>query len=285
VLGVIVSLAGCQSLLSNDSADRVIDAGPDSSDDAPTPPDASVAAKDADVGDSPRIEAAASAYADEVLADKPIAYFRLGDPIGSGSVLSSLGGVLGATSGGVMLGRPGALVSDPDTAADFDGTARITLPSGPFQFAQQQPFAIELWVRPSIAAGASEHLFSSEGYVDTARAGYNLHRYSNALRFERFSSVGQTIADLPDIPANEWSYVVARYDGATLALSVRGGASGDKEVGDPGAVAAYGSAALLGVSAANDAYFTGTLDEVAVYDHALPPERIERHFSVGVIGH
>src|SRR5207248_8254630 len=69
------------------------------------------------------------AYSTTVLADGPVAYWRLGETAGTAIADSSGNGRTGTASGGVTLGVPGALTGDPNTAVAFDGsTGKVTVP-------------------------------------------------------------------------------------------------------------------------------------------------------------
>src|SRR5262249_55411434 len=70
---------------------------------------------------------AISNFADEVLADGPIGYWRLGERLGSVSAFDASGnGNNGTCSGGITFGQPG--FQGGDTAALFDGrTGRIVV--------------------------------------------------------------------------------------------------------------------------------------------------------------
>jgi hypothetical protein len=63
-----------------------------------------------------------SPYADAVLTDSPIGYWRLGETSGNVAADSSPNGLAGTYTGGVTLGVGGAINGDPNTAARFDGT-------------------------------------------------------------------------------------------------------------------------------------------------------------------
>ena len=70
----------------------------------------------------PFVEAKAGLYDAEVLADNPVAYWRLDEPFGATQVLDAIGARLGSVVGGVTLGQAGALRGDPATAALFNGS-------------------------------------------------------------------------------------------------------------------------------------------------------------------
>jgi hypothetical protein len=275
IAGSVLAVVGCQALLTDTPKERVIvvqgsDAQPDASDAA--------AALDVALGD-----AADGSYASEVLADHPIAYFRLGEPKGAPWVSSLVQNVSGTVATGVSLGVPGALAGDRDTAASFDGATKITLPGGPFVFAERHAFSIELWVLPQAGSGTYEHLFSCETDVAGQRTGYNLLRIGGVTRFERFSMAGEPNVNGPDLPPNEWAHLLAVYDGNTLTLSIRSASVTNAAlVSDVGVVPTYATAAYIGMKRDDSAHFAGVIDELAIYDYALPDERGERHYAVGV---
>ena len=79
-------------------------------------------------------------------ADAPIGYWRLGERSGTTATDASGNHQDATYSGAIALGRSGALVQDPDTAALFDGsTARLVLPYSP----PKNSFTIEAWVQTS----------------------------------------------------------------------------------------------------------------------------------------
>ena len=67
------------------------------------------------------VPAAAVPYRDDVLSDSPSGYWRLGEASGVFAA-DSAGPNTGSYLNGPLLGRPGALGSDADTAVQFDGS-------------------------------------------------------------------------------------------------------------------------------------------------------------------
>jgi hypothetical protein len=66
-------------------------------------------------------------YVDEVLADSPLAYWRLGEPSGATAADSSGNGHDGTYEGSPTLGVSGSVAGDADTAATFDGSQHIQM--------------------------------------------------------------------------------------------------------------------------------------------------------------
>ena len=69
-----------------------------------------------------------SGYRDEILADQPIAYWRLGESSGT-TAFDQAGPTNGSYQNGVTLGQSGALITGSDSAAAFDGVDdQVTVP-------------------------------------------------------------------------------------------------------------------------------------------------------------
>ena len=81
-----------------------------------------------------------------------------------------------------------------------------------------------------------------------------------------------------------WHHLVVTYDGATsIAVYVDGGAVGTAQA-TSGVLATVLDLTGLEVgrdNAATPAFFSGTLDEAAVYPTALAPVKVEAHFAAG----
>ena len=115
-------------------------------------------------------------YANAVLADNPIGYWRLGESSGTTALNSSAFGRNGTYNGGVTLGLPGAIPADSNTAAGFNGsTAFVSVAGSPFNLANN--FTLEAWVindntvvRPPVAPRIfSNRTFSGVGSADERR--------------------------------------------------------------------------------------------------------------------
>lgn len=66
-----------------------------------------------------------SAYANTVLADSPIAYWRLGETSGTTASDATGHGWNGTINPPVTLGQPGAITGDTDPAMGFAGSGNI----------------------------------------------------------------------------------------------------------------------------------------------------------------
>jgi hypothetical protein len=213
---------------------------------------------------------AAPAYSSTVLSDQPVAYWRLGETSGTTAVDAS-GHVNGTYSGGVTLGQPGALSTDTNTAALFNGSTGVVTAPDSTALRLNGAFTIEFWGKQKTFVNSWPGIMI-KGSSATAN-GYLIWYGSNgALHFKRNNVDLATPAG--SFTSTAWHYYVVTYDGSTLRWYVDGSAVASKSVVFP---ANAGTAPLqLG---RGDQYGNEYLDEVAIYATALSPTRLGAHRS------
>ncbi len=228
-------------------------------------------------GEAP--DGASDSYATVVLADLPLAYWRLDETAGTIAVDATGNGHSGLYSGAVTLGVPGALAGDPSTAVDFDGTnGMITLASG-FDFVGTAAFSLEAWVRPAVVDNSWRHVFTSEHRV-MPRQGYALlYHDPEGVKLERTVDDVEMADFVPQPLPGAFVHLVATYDSAVLRLYVNGLLVTQTQ--DSRAMPSIVENALIGSAGVTEASFAGRIDEVAVYGAALSSERIAAHFAAG----
>lgn len=219
---------------------------------------------------------AGSVYAATVLADTPLAYWRLGDSNTSGSCHDATGnGNDALVVGGVTLGVPGALMGDPDTAAHFDGTTGVLQVGNKFNFTGMVPMTIELWANPDVIDGTYRHLESKMLYNDAGQPYDGIYMYVHQATTMGWERWGDGTIDLapttPVVTTGAWWHIVGTFDGATETLYVN--ANPVQEGQTQVAVAANTVSMLLGD------LFQGSLDEVAIYGTALSATRVLAHYE------
>lgn len=219
-----------------------------------------------------------SAYAQAVLADHPYLYYRFDENAPSGSVHDSSGNGRDAQfKGNVMTGTSGAIANDASKAFTFDGASALVRPAGP-TFAGNAPFTLEAWVQPTNVT--SGHVFlANEGEPTDGWAFFFNNDYRPSI--DRETPGGYSIAAGNAIGSVGYSHVVATYDGTTLQVWVEGvlGATAPATTPTPGS---HGFPFVVGANQnADNNYFVGGIDEVAVYDHVLADVRIRKHRDVG----
>jgi len=214
-------------------------------------------------------------YAAEVAKDNPLSYWRLGET--TGTLARDERGVRGGTYvGTVALGQPGAIVGDRDTAVKLDGTSACVRISDTLAFSGLATFTVELWINPS-SVGIERRLASRR--TEGVESGYRVFLVSTQLRFERWvdgGSNGPTLAPLP--PVDTWTHVAATYDGSSTRLWVNGTMADSAP--SHASIPAVSADFVWGANSLCDGnYFSGVIDELAVYDHMLDSARIAAHIK------
>ncbi|HEX7701705.1 MAG TPA: LamG domain-containing protein [Kofleriaceae bacterium] len=224
------------------------------------------------------------AYRAAVIADSPLGYWRLAD---EGSTAHDEIGQFDGTIIGTCLTTAGALSGDLDRAMVFDGTSCMISLGDHFAFSGDAPFSIEAWYTSVAGGDAFRHIFTREDRNTGPVDGYALALDDNGstpnIFVERVvASAG--ISTMRVVPAAGFSHGVAVYDEDTLALYI----DGVEVFTTPDARPMTVFAAVAYIGAAPDIprnnFFHGTLDEIAIYDHALSPERIQLHHQLGLSG-
>jgi hypothetical protein len=225
-----------------------------------------------------------SPYAQLVLSDMPLAYYRLDEA--SGSTVHDLSGNGNDATyvGGVTPGAPGAVAGDPDTAATFDGSTGYIDAGNIFAFPGNDPFSLEAWVRAASSPN-NGGIFSrednqggppSEGYVAF------VSNDEGVFGFQRLDGANQTLLSSNSMgSAARYIHIVAVYDGAAMLLYVNGAAETMQTAAF--AIAGAMNHFVVGTEAGGaEDFFQGQLDEVAIYGHALTASRVSAHYNKGI---
>jgi hypothetical protein len=221
-------------------------------------------------------------YAGQILADQPIAYWRLGDG-GSATADASGHGHAASLVGDVMTGAPGALASEADPAMTFDGESGYLDEGTPISVGDD--FTIEAWVKASSSNAGGPIVSVGTGSGSTPAGARALYLESGRFRgmADLSSQWPSYMVQAGPVDVTAWHFVVFTTHGGTeLKLYVDGALVASSSVprtpGFNGAVrVAWSSAEWL-------PKFGGFVDEVALYDHALSPERVQAHFNGGKLG-
>lgn len=231
-------------------------------------------------------------YASEVLANNPVAYWRLNDNVTVPAAdVARNSGTLGAATDGYYTGTAyhptsGALVGSSDSAASFDATAGsvVNIPYA----ASMNPngaFTVEAWLSPNaeLPAGTLTCALSS-GIFGDPRSGWLIYQSDTGWNLRMYHQQGLAtsvnITGGPAPIAGSWYHVVAVYDGTTAKVYVNGA---EKASGTPtGFVPSAGGPMFIGGRSDGSFWWNGTADEVAVYDKALTASEIDARYKNGI---
>ncbi len=211
----------------------------------------------------------------------PIAEYRFDEcsSAGANSVLDSSGNALhGQPFGGVTSGIAGVLC----TAKSFDGTSGYIRVANA-AILNQNYVSVAAWVRHTSAAFKSWEAILAKG--DTT---YRLHLnggcsispsangYTTANAFTFGFNAGCGNADLNSgvVPVpGQWYHVVGTYDGATIKIFVNGVMTNSAPLATTIGTNTY--PLYIGEnSQATGRYWSGSIDEIKIFDRALPDNEV-----------
>jgi len=207
-------------------------------------------------------------YLGEVLADGPAVYYRFGETAGVVVADASGNGRDGTWSGSPALGQVGALATDPDPCALFDGVDdKVTVPAPP---AIGTTFSVELWLRHQGGADARQALLIDAGGTLGLMFG------SDARLNLRYS--GADHKNGTALSANIWHHVLVSVAAGAGTFYVDGVADGAAA-----AVPSGFAPDRIGDDTGSDT-FKGYLDELALYVVALSAARVLAHLAAAFRG-
>ncbi|MEV5053183.1 PKD domain-containing protein [Arthrobacter sp. LAR12-1-1.1] len=231
---------------------------------------------------------APGSYAQQVLADKPGNYWRLGETGGATGVdLAGKDDLM--VRPGVSFGAAGAMTGDADNAAAFNGTTD-SVASSPTLSMRPQVFSTEAWFRTGtnvggeiIGYGNSQTGLSADFdrnvYMD------NAGRLSFGVRPTGTSGTASriTVSTTKTFNDNQWHHVVATLGPNGMQLFLDGAlAAGRTDTTSAWPIDGFwriGGDNLSGwPNRPTSRYLNGQIDDVAIYPAVLPLSRVQAHF-------
>lgn len=250
-------------------------------------------------------------YPEAILNSSPIAYWRLGDSgnpaIDSASSISSpqMGAQPGNFSGLPSTNlaqagpRPGDIVGienvsgfeanngAPRFSGNNDGGNDVVTinDSGVFNFTTNRAFSVEAWVKGTSSQESGAAIVAKG--IGGGGEQFAIDVISGAYRFfvrDNSSSHNATGANAAIGPNGSWQYIVADFDQSAglMRLYVNGvsvaSATPPSTLLDTQHEISIGSR-KLNSSSGYSLNFDGSIDEVAIYNRALPESEIANHFN------
>ena len=225
--------------------------------------------------DAPSDTGAANAYAAVVLADAPVAYYRFEDPSDANAATDELGThPANVTARGVTFGANGVA----GHAVTLDGNAGLDVGDA-FDFAGKQPFTLEIWVKATTSKLDGQLFLKRDERVASDFKGYIL--YAGGAGDPHFEGWGVDLSAWNDdpLPTAAFAHVVLTVSyasgkgNATLYVNAQpathGGFDNVLDLADTPQPLRIGET------------FVGLMDEAAIYDKVLPPDRILAHYRAG----
>ncbi len=214
---------------------------------------------------------------------------------GHAATVSVNTGSLGAIANGLntdnlVLGAPGALAAPGDLANVYGGGERTTVSFlTALNPAAASPFTIEFWAKPT--GFDNDDAVVSNRQAAGNRSGWTFFQRDAGLgwNFRMYNGNGSAVGwDLTGGTStqNQWSHVVAIWDGAAAQLYVNGvlaDSSNDAAAApftyNPN-TAVTSPTMNLGSNFDGGSPFNGSIDEVAWYPSALTAGQISNHYAL-----
>jgi hypothetical protein len=239
-------------------------------------------------------------YPTTVLADDPVAYWRLDEPNGASTANDYAGGHDG-TYVQVQLGAPGYSPLDPDTAMEVGTNAGYSADSymqeinnssigmPEIDFAPQGSnvdFSVEAWVKGSPGQNSSGSCIVAKGNSGSDPFLIDASAPNGKFRFyiREAGSGGTASIYSPVGPDGNWHHLVAVCDESDgiMILYVDGQNTGSiTAIGGKGLYETVNPISVGAEFTGSDFtyQFNGTIDEVSVYNYALTSAQVQAHYN------
>ena len=241
-------------------------------------------------------------YPSTVIAGSPSLYWRMNEngPIKLSDSWArdhsgqTVAGVSGLYQSGVTLGGAGAIVNDPDTAAQFDGTTGYVWSDQ--QRMSPTTFTIETWFKTSTTRGGKIIGYGNgrprtDSYAALPSTAYDKQVYmdnTGRLNFGVKVGTAQVLRTATPLNDSAWHHVAASQGPEGMSFYVDGVLVGQNAVT---ANERYfgnwhvGGDKLSGwPNNPTSGFFAGQIDEVAVYPFVLTPTQVADHNSLARSG-
>jgi hypothetical protein len=230
-----------------------------------------------------------SAYAAEVLADSPIAYWRMDETSGTTMVDSSGNGRDGTYSNTPTLGATSLLPANGGTAVGFNGSDEYATVAHNSALNGSGAFTFEAWLKVDNPTADALYVIADKTAVGSSNAQWSVW-YDNRVsrgspkRLAFFCANSTAQLDWNDCATQvaAGGHVVCTVNGPGAAQTVKMYWNGSEVAVRTNANFGW-SATTLAVSIARLGsgafYLGGTLDEVALYSTALSSTRVLAHYN------
>src|SRR5256714_3764413 len=216
-----------------------------------------------------------SPYSNGITATRGVvSYWRVGESSGT-AACDSWGANGGTYQGGYSLGGVGRLGGDSNTAVGLDGsTGQVRVPHST-SLDVGDTFTVEAWVkRARFGAQAYEAVASQE-----ANSWLLAFDQSNRLVL-RQAKVGDLVYSTKSVSDTNWHHVAVTKSGASVHLYL----DGTDVTGTVTNRTMLNNTLPLSIGqSSSSAYFSGTIDEVALYRSALAASQVKSHYSAGAV--
>jgi len=193
--------------------------------------------------------------------------------------------VVGAHNG-TLVGGATFVPGIASEALDINGSAYVTVPDSP-SLSPTSALTVTAWIKPNIAQVGFPTIVKKNGPSDAA--GYALELFGDGTPNGTKASFYVYIlggfwagtGDVP-VPIGQWTHLAGTYNGSSLRLYVNGVLAASTPV--TGTVRPSTGPLHIGHDPVLNRYFRGSIDDVGIFDEALPITQIQALHSAGSIG-
>lgn len=231
---------------------------------------------------SPLPPAPTDAYGRAVYDDDPTLYWRLSDSAATTAADSGMQSTPGSYSGTAMLNVPGALENSSDGAVGFTGN---TVVGSNKSFVNPSTYSLEGWFSTTTTAGGKIIGFGDQR--NSLSSNYDRHLYmqdDGRLVFGTWTGAMNTIATPDAYNDGSWHYAVATQSSEGMRLYIDGALVGTHPQTQAQAYEGHWRIGGDTTWGSSSPYFTGLIDEVAVYSKALDATTVAARYALGATG-
>ncbi|HWD93332.1 MAG TPA: LamG-like jellyroll fold domain-containing protein [Verrucomicrobiae bacterium] len=239
---------------------------------------------------SVRTAAGAVDYPTTVLADHPLAYYRLEETSGTTAVDSgstgNFPGLYIANGSFPFLGWPGL---DTNSIALSASQTPDYVAVGYYpELNQPGPFSFEIWARPvSVPTGGNYRcpIGNSPAFGTATQSGWYVYQTPDVpSEFALVTPTGDIFIQTTNYTVFNWYHLAGTYDGTNMSFYVNGTLIGTQRASSYVANSVNNAGlCTFSLGQRGDGYgnFDGDLDEAAYYTNALTLAQIQAHYQAG----
>ncbi len=204
----------------------------------------------------------------------PVGHWRLDELTGT-TAADAINGRTMSISGGVTLDAPSAIDDRPSAAMTFDGTtgkAQVPFDAAAWGLTGDK-LTMEAWFKTNRTTGKSIIVRQSHYGL-----GFWLAQNGGVMEAVIYGSAQGwlTVGGYQD---DAWHHMVATADGTTMRLYMDAQLKASTALS--GNLNLWNDNLAIGAVDSNSEWFSGSIDEVALYASALSPAQISTHYDIG----
>jgi hypothetical protein len=222
-------------------------------------------------------------YAAAVLATVPAAYWRLNESNGP-TVFDCLSTNNGTASAAVIFDVTGAIPNDLDTACHFDASNSDKVDVGYNPALNSSAFSFECWARVTGGSNTTASPLTSRN-APTTQGYYVQVSSNNVWKFCSGTGINNLWHTLsgPTVTPGRWTHLAGTYSGTGKTFYVNGlsvASATVQFVPNTNAPLRLGAGVTEG---SGSDFFSGDVDEVAVYGYALSAAQVQTHYQAAFL--